>query len=480
MFAFDNTWFRALDGTYTPWEPRAPKAPSLLWFNDALASELGVADLRADAARVLSGAVVPDGAQPLAQAYAGHQFGGLSPQLGDGRALLLGEVVDRHGRRRDVQLKGSGRTPFSRGGDGLAALGPMLREAVMGEAMHALGIPTTRALAVVATGEPVYRERPLPGAVLTRIAASHLRVGTFEFFAIRSETDTLRRLVDYALARHYPHATGEVPALTLFTAVRDAQAALVAAWMGVGFIHGVLNTDNVTISGETIDFGPCAFMDAHDPATVFSSIDHAGRYAYGNQPPVTGWNLGRLGGALLHAIDDDLDRAVAQAQTVLDGWEPAWAAAWDRVLRTKLGLSDVRPGDDALLRELEALLVAHRPDHTGFFRSLSDAARGRPDAVLATVDGAEPVRAWLDRWRARLGPDATAAADAMDRVNPRIVPRNHRVEEALTAAVDGDLRPFEALLDAVRDPFTDDPAAAPYTSPAPTAFTAGYQTFCGT
>jgi len=483
MLPFDNTGFRELEGTYVAWPPRAPKAPSLVAFNDALAIELGLdaPALRAEATRWLSGSEVPDGAQPLAQAYAGHQFGNLSPQLGDGRALLLGELVTPDGRRFDLQLKGSGRTPFSRGGDGLAALGPMLREHLMGEAMHALGIPTTRSLAVLRTGETVYRETPRPGAVLARIAASHLRVGTLEFFAIRDDAETLARLVDHALARHHPDATGDTPALALFTAVRDAQARRVAQWMGVGFIHGVMNTDNVTLSGETIDYGPCAFMDAHDPRTVFSSIDRQGRYAYGNQPAIMGWNLSRLGGALLPLVGEE---GIGAMQSILDGWEGSYRAAWTAVLRRKLGLATPQDGDRALLDDLRELMQAQHPDHTRTFRRLSDAARGEIGPWLALFDDSAPAQAWLDRWLARLDqePDGRMVlAERMDRVNPLYIPRNHRVEEALAAAVDeGDLSPFEQLQSTLKRPFDAQDGVDHLEAPAGAAFTETYQTFCGT
>src|ERR671910_485549 len=318
LFAFDNTYARELEGFYVPWKAAQVARPRMIKFNHQLAEELG---LDADAldsdegARIFAGNETPEGAVPLAQAYAGHQFGGFVPQLGDGRALLIGEMVDRHGRRRDIQLKGSGPTPFSRAGDGRAALGPVLREYLIGEAMHALGVPTTRALAAVVTGEPVYRERALPGAVLTRVAASHVRVGTFQFFAVRGEQAKVRRLADYVIDRHYPELKGQAnPYLGLLERVCDKQAALIASWMHVGFIHGVMNTDNMTISGETIDYGPCAFMDAYDPATVFSSIDTQGRYAYGNQPYIAGWNLARFAETLLPLLHDNQEQAVKLAQ----------------------------------------------------------------------------------------------------------------------------------------------------------------------
>lgn len=488
MIRFDNTFARELDGLYVPCEPDVPSSPTLVMYNDALAEELGLdPELREQASVLLSGARVPEGAQPLAQAYAGHQFGGLSPQLGDGRAHLLGEVVDQHGQRRDLQLKGSGRTLFSRGGDGKAALGPMLREYVLGEAMHALGVPTSRMLAVVATGEPVYRETPLPGAVLTRVASSHLRVGTFEFFAIRQDTERLRRLLDYTLARHFPDASpgtdARESALALIAAVRDAQARLVAKWMGVGFIHGVLNTDNVALSGETIDYGPCAFMDAHDPAAVFSSIDHHGRYAYGNQPAVMGWNLSRLAVALLPLLDDDRAAAVERVQPVVDGFEGAYQAAWGRELGAKLGWTSSQQGDRALADELFAMMTASRADHTLTFRRLADAARGEAEGFVGSMTDRERASAWLERWQSRLSVDGdpVTRSEAMDRVNPVIVPRNHRVEEALDAASgDGDLAPLEALLEAVSQPFEAQSGRERYAEPAPEAFTSCYQTFCGT
>ena len=490
VFAFDNTYARDLEGTYVPWRPAPPSRPALVVLNEPLAEELDleVERLRTEGARLLSGADVPEGASPLAQAYAGHQFGGLSPQLGDGRALLLGELVDREGRRRDLQLKGSGRTPFSRGGDGRATLAPMLREHVIGEALHALGIPTSRALAVTTTGDVVPRERRLPGAVLARVAASHLRIGTFEFFALRDDRAQLERLVAYALRRHHPRAEAETPALALLGAVRDAQASLVARWMGVGFVHGVLNTDNVTISGESLDFGPCAFLDAHDPATVFSSIDARGRYAFGEQPAVTAWNLARLASALLPVLHPDEGRAVALAEEALEAWDDRFRAAWLRELRTRTGLDDPQPDDAALLDPLPGLLRDLRPDHTRFFRALAPAAVGDDAPLRAAVTdparlagpAGERLDGWLARWRARLGPGAAATADRLRSVNPRVIPRNHRVEEALDAAVLGDLEPYRRLVAAVRRPFDDDPALATWDEPAPPAFASSYRTFCGT
>ena len=487
-FAFDNTYARELDGCYVRWEAARVPRPTMLRFNRALAEELG---LDADAldspegAAIFAGNSAPAGAEPLAQAYAGHQFGGFSPQLGDGRALLLGELVDRQGRRRDIHLKGSGRTPFSRGGDGKAAVGPVLREYLIGEAMHALGIPTTRALAAVATGEPVRRETMLPGAVLARVAASHLRVGTFQYFAVRGERERLLRLVAYALARHYPERAGDAnPALALLDAVCGAQAALVARWMHVGFIHGVMNTDNMTISGETIDYGPCAFMDRHDPDTVFSSIDTHGRYAYGNQPGIAQWNLARLAEALLAVIDDDGDRAVALATDVVNAFGARYRRAWLDGMRAKLGLAaSAEDGDFDLANGFLAAITDQKADHTLAFRRLSRAALGDDAALRALLDDDARYAMWAGRWRERLARDPAppaARAAAMDRMNPIYVPRNHRVEEALTAAVEhGDLGLFDSLLAVLERPFDERPGLAAYAAPAADG-NPGFRTFCGT
>ena len=499
-FPFDNSYARDLQGFYVPWQPAAVPSPRLLFLNHALAEELGldVASLDGpEGAAMFSGNALPEGAEPIAQVYAGHQFGGFSPQLGDGRAVLLGEVIDRQQRRRDIALKGSGRTPFARGGDGKAAIGPMLREVLIGEGMHALGIPTTRALAVAATGEPVQREQSLPGAVLTRVASSHIRVGTFEFFASRGETEQVRKLAHYAIARHYPDIIAAPnPFLALLEAVAERQAALVAQWMNVGFIHGVMNTDNMAISGETIDYGPCAFMEAYDPETVFSSIDQHGRYAYGNQPAIAQWNLTRLAEALLPLISDDPDRAATLAMEVLDAFPAQYHAHLLRGQRAKLGLLRNDPGDDAsdaALAEIWlALLQAGRVDFTLGWRRLSDAAAGDEAPLRALFADGRGLDEWLARWRLRCasedrseGNESAVAgierAEAMRRVNPRVIPRNHRVEEALAAASDtGDFVPFERLLDAVRRPYDEAPELAPYSEPAPAAVTASYQTFCGT
>ena len=488
-FLFDNTYARELEGFYVAWPPAQAPAPRLLYLNRELADELGMAhDVlpAGTAAAIFAGNLVPDGATPIAQAYAGHQFGGFSPQLGDGRALLLGEVVDRHGRRRDVAFKGSGRTPFSRGGDGKAAIGPMLREVLIGEGMHALGIPTTRALAVAATGEPVFRDTgALPGAVLTRIASSHLRVGTFQFFAARGDHDRVRQLADYAIARHDPALAGAPERhLALLGAVARRQAELVAQWMNVGFIHGVMNTDNMTISGETIDYGPCAFMEAYDPGAVFSSIDHQGRYAYANQPPIARWNLARLAECLLPLIDEDADRSVAKAMEVIDAFPDWFAEALLRGQRAKLGLRTEHDDDAALVRDWLDLLQAQQLDFTLAWRRLADVAEGRDAALRDEFVDRAAGDAWLARWQARCaaeGGDAAGRARAMRAVNPLVIPRNHRVEEALEAATArDDLAPFEALLAAVRRPFEALAGAQRYAGPAPRELTANYRTFCGT
>ena len=486
LFAFDNSFVRELEGLYVPWQGAPVAEPRLLALNDELAAELGLDPeaLRVDGGvDVLAGNVVPDGASPVAQAYAGHQFGSYSPRLGDGRALLLGEVLDTQSRRRDLHLKGSGRTPFARGGDGKAVVGPMLREYAIGEAMHALGIPTSRALAVVATGEDIVRDAVLPGAVLARVAASHIRVGTFQYAAMNGGSELVRRLADYSIARHHPHAAeAENPYLAFYEAVIDTQASLVAQWMLAGFIHGVMNTDNMAISGETLDYGPCAVMDAFDPATVFSSIDHGGRYAYGNQPHVAPWNLARLAEALLPVIDDDKDTAVAAATDTLQTFPERFHRYWSAGMRAKLGLTEADDVTGALIDDLLTLLYEQAVDYTSSFRALSASLRG--DAAPAHTLFAEPSAfdAWADRWREQLAhepsdPDETATA--MDRVNPLYIPRNNKVEEALTAATAGDLEPFQRLLDVLAHPFDERPGLESYAAPTPSSW-GPYRTFCGT
>ena len=489
LFPFDNSYARELDGFYIPWNPVAVSAPRMLRLNDSLAHELRLdakALNSAYGARVFSGAEVPAGAEPLAQAYAGHQFGGFVPQLGDGRAVLLGEVIDRQGRRRDIALKGSGRTPFSRGGDGKAAVGPMLREYIIGEAMHALGIPTTRALAVVGTGEDVIRERVLPGAVLVRVADSHVRVGTFQYFAARGEIDKVRLLADYVIARHDPDLMGRPDRyLSLLRAVALRQARLIAQWMLNGFIHGVMNTDNMALSGETIDYGPCAFMEAYSPRTVFSSIDRQGRYAYGNQPAIAQWNLARFAETLLPLIDpEDPDRAVPAATGVLEEFVDRYESFWLIGVRAKLGLQETAEGDRALATDWLALLEEQKVDFTLAWRRLADASAGNVKSLDALFRDAQTFGAWIDRWRKRAAQESLQAEVrkvAMNRVNPLYIPRNHRVEEALAAASDrGDLELFERLLDVVANPFEERPGLETYVQPATPEATASYRTFCGT
>jgi serine/tyrosine/threonine adenylyltransferase len=489
MFQLDDSFARTLDGLHQPWSGSPVADPSIVVLNEPLAAELGldVDALRSpDGIAVLAGNAAPDGVTTVAQAYAGHQFGGYSPRLGDGRALLLGELVADDGVRRDLHLKGSGRTPFARGGDGRAALGPMLREYLIGEAMHALGIPTTRMLAVVATGEAIVREvdgrvTDVPGAVLTRVAASHLRVGTFQYASATGDRELLHRLVEYAIERHAPDAAAaERPALALFDHVVAVQAELVAAWMAVGFIHGVMNTDNVTISGETIDYGPCAFMDAYDPAAVFSSIDHGGRYAYGNQPAITTWNLARLAEALLSQFDDDGERSVELATGVLESFPARFQDAWSRRMRAKLGLTDETPDSDVLIADLLALMGEQRVDYTAGLRSLSSMVRSNTGPARSLFTDPERFDAWATRWSARLGDDRAAVAAAMDRVNPVYIPRNHIVEEVLTAASWGDVASFQTFLDVLVHPYDERDGLERFAQPPDVGSSDTYRTFCGT
>ncbi|WP_172295761.1 YdiU family protein [Pseudoruegeria sp. HB172150] len=472
---FDNSYGKLPDRFFTRVAPTPVAEPSLIALNAALAKELG---LDAEALRsnegvaALAGNAVPDGADPLAQVYAGHQFGGWNPQLGDGRAILLGEVIDSKGVRRDLQLKGSGPTPYSRRGDGRAWLGPVLREYVVSEAMHALGIPTTRALAAVATGEPVIRERQLPGAVLTRVASSHIRVGTFQYFAARNDIDAIRKLMDYVIERHYPGIDGP---LGMLDALVERQAHLVAQWMGVGFIHGVMNTDNTHVAGETIDYGPCAFMDAYHPGKVFSSIDHMGRYAYGRQPEIAIWNLAQLATALLPVIDEDTNIAVDKATEVVNRFPDLYAAAWLRVFRGKLGLSGEEEADANLIARLLTHMAEAGMDFTNSFRALTDDA----DGFLST----NPVLAeWAAEWSARLdrdGADPATQKALMRRANPAVIPRNHRVEEMISAAVEGNYAPFFKLNDVLYRPFDLAPDNSDFAAP-PRPEQEVRRTFCGT
>ncbi|TKT74731.1 protein adenylyltransferase SelO [Aquamicrobium sp. LC103] len=486
---FSNSYAALPERFYVRTSPTPVREPRLIHVNEDLARELGL-DLQwisgREGAELFAGNKVPESAQPIALAYAGHQFGQFVPQLGDGRAVLLGELFDSSGRRRDVQLKGSGPTYFSRGGDGRAAIGPVLREYIVSEAMAALGIPTTRTLAAATTGEPVYRETRLPGAVVTRVAASHIRIGTFQFFAARGDTEAVRALADHAIARHYPHLSDDGrPYLGLFSAVVSAQADLVAKWMLVGFIHGVMNTDNMTISGETIDYGPCAFMDVFDPGTVFSSIDHFGRYAYANQPYIAQWNLARLAETLLPLIADDKNAAIADAEAVLDQFPTRFENAFRTGMRRKLGLEADRQGDIALARNLLDVMARNKADFTLTFRALGNdleaaAGEGMTRSLFAVP---EEFDAWAREWRARLAGEPmepAARKAAMQAVNPKYIPRNHRVEAVVEAAAEhSDFAPFEELLSVVTKPFEEQPGMERYAE-APAPDERVLQTFCGT
>ena len=487
-FSFDNTYARLPDQFHARLSPTPVAKPRLVRMNEALAERLGIdpAELASpEGLAVLAGNHVPEGASPIAIAYAGHQFGNFVPQLGDGRAILLGEIVAPDGARFDIQLKGSGRTPFSRGGDGRAALGPVLREYLISEAMAALGVPTTRALAAVMTGEAVARETALPGAILTRVAASHIRVGTFQYHAARGDTDAVRLLADHVIARHYPDAaTADNPYRALYDRVVERQADLVARWLLIGFIHGVMNTDNTAITGETIDYGPCAFMDAYDPGTVFSSIDRGARYAYGNQPAIAQWNLARLAETLLPLFAGDPEQAMAQAKESLGAFAPRFHMAYFGGLRRKIGLATTREGDDELTQDLLKLMGEQGADFTLTFRRLCDAAVDpETGAVRSLFTDPAPFDSWAARWRQRLAgepgtPDARRAA--MRAVNPAFIPRNHLVEAALTAAIArDDFGPFEEMLAVVTRPYDDLPGFARYGLP-PEAGEKVYQTFCGT
>jgi len=480
---FEHTYATLPARFYAPVEPAKVTDPQVAVFNRQLAGELGLdPDMdRRVAAAVFSGNELAEDSTPIAMAYAGHQFGGFVPQLGDGRAILLGEVRDKSGVLRDVQLKGSGRTPFSRGGDGRAALGPMLREYLISEAMHALRIPTTRSLAVVTTGEQVYRTEILPGAVLTRVAASHIRVGTFQYFAARGDQEALKTLLDYVINRHYPEAkNADVPALAALKAITARQAALIADWMRVGFIHGVMNTDNMALSGETIDYGPCAFMDRYDPQTVFSSIDLGGRYSYTNQPGIAQWNLARLAETLLPLIDTDEAKSVELATEVIEGFVPQFEMMFLTHVRKKIGLVSAEEDDADLISLLLAAMQKSQADFTLTFSRLSRAATNpSEDTALHALADAE---GWLKAWRARLALDPQTPAERAETLrlaNPEFIPRNHQVEAALQAATAGDMQPFHRLLAILQRPFDRQPDAEEYTQPAPST-SEKYKTFCGT
>lgn len=493
MFNFDNSYARLPERFFQAVYPEPVGAPVLIKFNAALAKKLGLDLDPSDTGRlaqIFSGNILPPGAEPLAMAYAGHQFGNFVPQLGDGRAILLGEVVDQEGVRRDIQLKGAGPTPFSRRGDGRAVLGPVLREYIISEGFAALGIPATRALAAVLTGEPVHREQVLPGAVFTRVAASHVRVGTFQFFAARQDNEALRTLADYVIERHYSELLGEEEVyLALLDAVAKRQAQLIARWLGVGFIHGVMNTDNMTISGESIDFGPCAFLDEYEPMKVFSSIDQNGRYAYRNQPGIGQWNIARLAECLLPLLDTDEEKAVEKANGVLKRFGEYFQADWIAVFRQKIGLSSEMEGDAELVQDLLTAMQEGRADFTLTFRRLTDLAsasqgQAQLDAEARFLEGFVPwekAENWLPRWRERLAHEGTGhdAASLMRGVNPAIIPRNHRIEESIRAAMDGDLKPFERLLEALAEPYADKAEFDEYRQ-APLDEQKVKMTFCGT
>ena len=494
---FDNAYARLPAQCYARVLPTPVANPALIRFNHGLAAELGInvnGSSDAELAAVFAGNDIPDGADPLAMAYSGHQFGHLNPQLGDGRAILLGDVVDTHCQRRDIQLKGSGRTPFSRGGDGRSPLGPVLREYILCEAMHALGVPTTRALAAVSSGEWVYREGREPGAVFTRVAASHIRVGTFQYFALRRDHDALQQLADHVIERHYPHidAHSNEKYRQLFEAICKNQAQLIAQWMQLGFIHGVMNTDNMTVSGESIDFGPCAFMDAYHPETVFSSIDRQGRYAYRNQPAIGQWNLARLAEALLPLINADEKTAIAEATHILQEYPRLQHDAWLQHMAEKIGFRQVQESDQAFIEQLLHLLEQGRLDYTLFLRRLSHCTQSNDDRseLLALLNLPEcrktsaleqQLMDWLNNWQQQLTErgDSHSASQRMQNKNPAVIPRNHRVAEAITAAEAGDYSVFEQLLAALEQPYRELAEYAAYQQP-PEPAEKVLKTFCGT
>jgi uncharacterized protein YdiU (UPF0061 family) len=480
---FDNSYARLPGALFSRVAPVPVAKPDLAVLNESLAADIGLdpVALRESGAQIFAGNRVPEGAEPIAQAYAGHQFGHFT-NLGDGRAVLLGEQITTGGGRFDIQLKGSGQTPYSRRGDGRAALGPMLREYIVSEAMHALGIPTTRSLAVATTGEEIIREEMLPGAVLTRVAASHIRVGTFEYANAIGDRAALEALTRHTLLRHYAELSGaDHPAPALFEGVLERQAELIAQWVCVGFVHGVMNTDNMALSGETIDYGPCAFIDTYDPATVFSSIDRGGRYAYGNQPNIAHWNLARLAEALLPLIDEDKDKAVAAAEGTLGKFPERFRAHYTAGLRAKLGLLSAEEGDYGLAREFLDWMKTAEADFTSSFAALTKAAEsGKMTGPLSF--GGAPLRTWQEKWTTRLArqqKDRSEILAVMRRANPVVIPRNHRVEEALAAAVGGDFSVMHRLLDALRNPFEETEINEPYREAPPPGGQA-YRTFCGT
>ncbi len=484
---FDNSFFQQLNGFYVPTSGEKIAAPRIIKFNESLAEELGLnyRDLSQDElGNLFSGSIKANGAEPIAQIYAGHQFGGFSPQLGDGRAILLGEIIDTSGQRRDIHLKGSGQTPFSRGGDGKAALGPVLREYIMGEAMAALNIPATRGLAVTMTGEKVIREQLLDGAVLARVASSHIRVGTFQYFAAKGEQVKVKLLADYTIKRHFPELVGSKnPYLDLLSAVRDRQADLIAQWVLVGFVHGVMNTDNMAISGETIDFGPCAFIDHYDAQACFSSIDKQGRYALGNQPHMAQWNIARFAETLLPLLDEDNSKAIGIATEEIVAFNPIYEKFWLKKITTKLGLSEVKEGDLALANDLFEAMQGQNVDYTQFFRSLGYAAKTKTQSVQKLFDDPQKFNPWYKSWIQRFLSDPRSLnkkIESMNAVNPIYIPRNHLVEEALQAAQqEGGFEPFEKLLSVLANPYEERPGLEKYTQGAAKDF-GSYKTYCGT
>ncbi|MDH3240208.1 MAG: YdiU family protein [Alphaproteobacteria bacterium] len=492
-FPFENSYASLPERFYVRVHPTPVPNPALIRINRGLAEHLGLdPDYLASpgGVEIISGNRVPPGAEPLAMAYAGQQFGRLVPRLGDGRALLLGEVIDACGRRRDIQLKGSGRTPFSRSGDGRAWIGPVLREYLVSEAMAALNIPTTRALAAISTGELILRDRGLPGAIIARVAASHIRVGTFQYFALRKDVQALKILADHVIDRHFPDAREATnPYLCLLEYVVAKQAALIAKWMAVGFIHGVMNTDNVLVSGETIDYGPCAFMDGYDPAAVYSSIDLRGRYAYQNQPSIARWNLASFATTLLPLLDSDIDRAVEAAESVVNAFGRQFNLAWSAEFRAKMGLAEEKDGDAELAQDLLERMAANHADFTLTFRRLGnlsgteDGTHPKADSAVAGLfDDAASIREWLGKWRARLASEKQgdlARQSAMRATNPAYIPRNHRIEQVISAALAGDFGPFGKLADILSKPFDEQPENAGYQLP-PGPEEVVHTTFCGT
>ena len=483
-----HSYAEKLPGFYASNKPEACSSPTLIYFNESLANQLNINLERDQLTDLLSGNNLPENTRSIAQAYAGHQFGQFNPQLGDGRALILGELVDINGHKHDLCLKGSGRTQFSRGGDGKAALGPMLREVLIAEAMHALGIPTTRSLAVVSTGDYVFREGPLPGAVLTRTASSHIRIGTFQFFAARGMDDEVKQLADYSIKRHYPEIQGidshTEKYLAFLRKVCERQAKTIAQWMSVGFIHGVMNTDNMLISGETIDYGPCAFLDAYNPNAVFSSIDHGGRYAYKNQPAIAQWNLTRFAECLIPLISSDAETAIEQAKSVLSEFEENYQKELLMLFSKKIGISSNNKNAPDLIQSWLYMLEAQKIDFTNAFRGLSSAAEGSSTELDKLFDDFSELDLWLKQWRSALNDENKTEkeiADQLKQTNPWIIPRNHLVEAALEEAEEEKkYDKFELLLPLLEKPFDEQTGNETLTQPASAAFNQSFKTFCGT